>query len=266
MDQILLCNLLISRKKHLERLLKKSSKGSQRPNQFKLCVRGGKKYHKYYIYDQTQDTIHYQYMPLRRRKEVAIIAQQEYEQDIYEAAGHELHLIERYLDLQEGKNVDNIYDRLCDGRKLLITPLDLPDDQFVEQWQAQKFDTTTFYADQAYFTTDRGEKVRSKSELMIANALAKNGVPYHYEPSLTIGMRSYRPDFLVLNKKRRKEYYWEHLGMMGNGEYAGNATHKLLDYQNAGLYIGENVILTAETSFFPLTTEQIQQTIDHYLL
>lgn len=74
--------------------------------------------------------------------------------------------------------------------------------------------------DGAIFQTARGEKVRSKSEVMIADTLQRFGVPYKYEYPLKLRKFTAYPDFYCLNLRTRKEYYWEHFGMMDNVEYA----------------------------------------------
>ena len=52
----------------------------------------------------------------------------------------------------------------------------------------------------AEFYSNSGVRVRSKSELIIANMLEKYGIPYRYEyPLLLNGNDLVRPDFLCLN-------------------------------------------------------------------
>ena len=43
-----------------------------------------------------------------------------------------------------------------------------------------------------------------------------------------------------------KELYWEHMGMMDNGEYAEKAVRKISAYYQNGIYPGEALILTFE--------------------
>ncbi|MEE3440399.1 MAG: hypothetical protein VZR07_10670, partial [Ruminococcus sp.] len=51
------------------------------------------------------------------------------------------------------------------------------------------------------FETQRGEIVRSKSEVIIADALYYANIPYHYEKPIKVGDRVIYPDFTVLNVK-----------------------------------------------------------------
>ena len=51
--------------------------------------------------------------------------------------------------------------------------------------------------DMSNYITDAGERVRSKSELVIANLLYKNNIPYMYECPLKINNNTVYPDFTV---------------------------------------------------------------------
>ena len=51
-----------------------------------------------------------------------------------------------------------------------------------------------FYEDSLIHRTTRGELVRSKSEVIIADHLLSNGINYDYEPEVTVDGRKFRPD------------------------------------------------------------------------
>ena len=110
--------------------------------------------------------------------------------------------------------------------------------------------------------TYQGERVRSKSEKIIADALYRKQVAYKYECPLIInGLGKVYPDFTILNVQQRKEIYWEHFGMMDNTAYCEKAVYKINCYQKAGFYIGEQLILTFETAKNPLDTELVEHLI-----
>ena len=76
-----------------------------------------------------------------------------------------------------------------------------------------------FYEDKLIHKTSRGELVRSKSEVIIANLLNNAGLDYTYEEELVLadGSKKY-PDFVI--RKNGKIFYWEHLGMLQKEDYA----------------------------------------------
>ena len=76
-----------------------------------------------------------------------------------------------------------------------------------------------FLEDRLIHRTVRGEAVRSKSEVIIANLLHANGIDYRYEEPLEIDGRTKYPDFTIENDNSGERYYWEHLGMLSDQTY-----------------------------------------------
>jgi exodeoxyribonuclease V alpha subunit len=81
---------------------------------------------------------------------------------------------------------------------------------------------TGYRAEALIHVTARGELVRSKSEVIIANRLDEHGLSYEYEKELLPpggDARDMRlPDFTI--SRHGKTYYWEHCGMMADPVYA----------------------------------------------
>lgn len=67
--------------------------------------------------------------------------------------------------------------------------------------------------------TSRGEAVRSKSEVIIANLLHARGIDYHYEHPLELGGVTKYPDFTIEDDDAGITYYWEHCGMLQDPAY-----------------------------------------------
>ena len=123
-----------------------------------------------------------------------------------------------------------------------------------------------FAEDAPEFYTSRGERVRSKSEWIIAELLEKEGIPYRYEyPVYLRGFGKVYPDFTVLNVRTRREIYWEHMGMMDNPVYAEKAVNKIHTYEQNGMFQGEDLLVTYETSKNPLNQKVIMRMIQRYL-
>ena len=113
----------------------------------------------------------------------------------------------------------------------------------------------------------KGERVRSKSEVFIANAMYFKNVPYLFETRLyLIGYGNVLPDFAVLDVKTRKTIIWEHLGKMDDPAYVERNLRKINGYLRTGYVIGETLILTFESDQQPLNTNFIENIINHYFL
>ena len=81
------------------------------------------------------------------------------------------------------------------------------------------------------YSTSKGDKVRSKSEVIIANMLYEQGVEYEYEKKLFYDKDKWmEPDFTI-KMEDGKEIYWEHLGMIGVESYDKRWKEKLEIYR-----------------------------------
>ncbi len=148
----------------------------------------------------------------------------------------------------------------------LIIPVDVPDDVLIREWKAIPYEKKPISYDKFPYETEQKEIVRSKSELNIANALYKAGIPYKYECPLRLknGAIIY-PDFTILDLVHRRIIYWEHLGMMDDRTYARDAVKRMKDYQKLGIYPGDGLIITQELEGSLLGTTEIREVIEHYL-
>ena len=87
--------------------------------------------------------------------------------------------------------------------------------------------------------TARGELVRSKSEVIIADLLDGLGLPYAYEQPFTAPDGSVRyPDFTIDDAETGRRMLIEHLGMMDQPDYARRWEAKAQWYEAAGVPTG----------------------------
>lgn len=91
-----------------------------------------------------------------------------------------------------------------------------------------------------------GIMVRSKSEAIIADLLYKMGVPFVYEPVININGKRFAPDFIIMDPITRKEFMWEHFGMLDDPQYVSDAYNKLIAYNEIGWRLGINLLVTSE--------------------
>ena len=116
--------------------------------------------------------------------------------------------------------------------------------------------------------TSRGHVVRSKSELLIAEALLEAGVEFEYEKRLTLGGVSRYPDFTIEDDISGRKIYWEHLGMLDNQSYRAKWEQKLAWYRENGLelYDEDNqapsvLVTTTDSSSQGLNMAEIKELI-----
>ena len=178
----------------------------------------------------------------------------------------------RTYNKKRNKNLlaERVFEKFSPLWQILIHPIRIPDYLYVQEWQAVTYKPKDFSADMPEYLTARGERVRSKSEIIIADTLLRLKIPYRYEYPINVKTKkgeklTLYPDFTCLNLRTRREFYWEHFGMMDNSEYSGNAVQKLHLYAQNGIIPGRNLIITMETSTIPINTKQIELLAKSYL-
>jgi energy-coupling factor transporter ATP-binding protein EcfA2 len=122
--------------------------------------------------------------------------------------------------------------------------------------------------------TERGDLVRSKSELVIADKLHARGVEYAYEQPLVLPKGRIRyPDFTITDHARGVTFYWEHLGLLGDPGYRARWERKRAEYLQAGIRLAEDaagadevLIETADQPRGGLDAAEIARIIDRTIL
>jgi hypothetical protein len=84
--------------------------------------------------------------------------------------------------------------------------------------------------------SDRGDMVRSKSELLIANKLHERLIDYVYEQPLQLSEgRTRVPDFTIYDRDHGVTYYWEHLMALNDSTYREHCDRNRSEYISAGI-------------------------------
>lgn len=228
------------------------------PGNLHVQLNGGKEY--YYMHDS--DTQRNKKVPIYDKKQISDMAHRSYYLKILRAAQAERKIIRQFLDRVPDVSFEDIYESLPKSRQDLITPVRLTNSQYIDRWQNQMYKHKPFYEGDPFFITDRGERVRSKSEQLIANRLNNKGIPYKYECPIIINGNTFHPDFTILRISDRKELYYEHLGKMGDEDYAYKAINRISTYVMNGYVQGSNLFTTMESNKAPFDIRILDKMIE----
>lgn len=221
------------------------------------CSKHGRIYDYFYC---TKDNSRGTYISKNDTGYVKELVQARYDMQVRKAADEELNRIEKMIIMENRQKIVQLYENACPGRKELIKPHVISDEHYAVLWQSEEYKRKAFAEDAPEIFTRKGERVRSKSEKIIADLLCDMGIPYHYEfPLMLEGVGLIYPDFKVLRVKDREVLYVEHLGMMDNPEYASKALLKIESYEKNGIYVGKKLFLTHETKERPINTRILRK-------
>lgn len=249
------------------RFLKNAPSGSLRI----VCKKNSKQY---YWRTDPKDT-NGRYINKHDEKLFRDLAKKEYAQKILEVIQEQGEKIRDLLAVLSKKDIAQIYEALPEAKKRIVTPYILPDREFICGWEEEKLaekkkngkSNYPIIENDSAIMTEKGERVRSKSEKILADKLYMMNIPYIYEAPLFLNGYGYiNPDFTVMNLRLRKIYYWEHLGLMDDMEYCEKAIKKIELYEKNKIYPGKNLILTYETNKHTINTKIVEGLIQDFLL
>lgn len=261
-------NLLFTKKKSYE----KAPQG-----RIRISQNGG--YPEYYLVTE-RGSLRGKYLPHSQKTLTRQLAQKDYDARLIKLLQKEISSLQNYMKQTcNGRAIPELYDSLCSARRSLITPAILTNEQYAARWQDVSWTGRPFASDAPYICTARGERVRSKSEVIIADTLFRYNIPYRYEFPITLkrinpddirrdfgSSITLYPDFLCLNTRTRTEFYWEHFGLMDDPAYSNNAAGKLRLYTENGILAGRNLIITMETQTEPPSIKALEKLIEEFLL
>lgn len=257
---------LLQEQHRLEKILQKTTEQLKDIPQGTLRLSSSKKWVQYYHCTPGEGKKG-EYIPKINQKLICGLAQKSYDEKILKLAEKRLSQIKKITKDYEDEEIEKIFLSEHRERRKLIQPVEPTWEQRLEAWMAENYERKEFQEDMPVILTERGERVRSKSEKILADYFHRNGILYKYECPLYLKrFGTVHPDFTFLSKKTKQEIYWEHDGRMDDPVYAQNAVRKIQAYEENDIYPGERLILTFETEKIVLHTQMIEKLVDRYLL
>lgn len=254
-------NMVKEERKQLENMLEEAKMRLQTAPEGYLRISGKSRGVEYYYKNvdrKNRSNDNGRYIKKREIEFAQRIAQRDYDAVLVKHTEKRIKAIETFLKNCDETNIKTIYEKMNPYRRELITPPIISDEEYIKQWQSVRYEGKSFVDNAQEIITERGERVRSKSEKIIADKLYTLGIPYRYEYPITLeGNIKIYPDFTILKMPQREEVYLEHFGLMDNSEYMDSVIYKLNTYERNGIYLGVNLFMTHETSKVPLNTRAL---------
>ena len=205
------------------------------------------------------------HISLQLRSLITSLAQKDYDKQIITLATEEITLLQTLLEHYPATSVEELFQTLSPARQPLVHPILRTDEDFLNEWISEPFAQKTFDSSATFFRTLKGDKVRSKSEKIIADNYYYRNIPYKYEKKLTLADgKILHPDFTLMNMRTRTEIYHEHLGKMDDPGYVMDQTERLDIYERNGIYLGDRLFITHETLDEPLNMDVLNNIIDRF--
>ncbi len=255
-----------NRLNHLGRVIKEKERNVRRAPEGALRI--SMSHNRIQYYHVTKDgKPSGKYLRQKEQKLIKALAQKRYDEKILRRAKNEKQELLRIQKIYETDCIEDLYERLPEVRRGLITPISPTDEQFVENWESQPYKPNGFEEGTPVYFTEKGERVRSKSEVILANKFLSLGIPYKYECPLVFDDGSiFYPDFTGLNVRKRKVIYTEHFGKIDDPKYYEKNMRKLRIYASQGIFPGDRLCMTWETDSCPLDIKYAESLLRYFYL
>jgi len=127
----------------------------------------------------------------------------------------------------------------------------LPDSHFyhssIKEWLEKPYKKNPYPVEVGgSFFSNNGIRLRSKSEVLIANQLEKYNIPYRNDAAFILGGQTKYPDFMIKNPYTGITTIWEHFGALHQPGYEQKMNEKMELYLKHGYIPFENLIYTLE--------------------
>lgn len=226
----------------------------------------GAKGRKQYYYRKNKDDKFGSYIPLSNIQLAKDLAQKAYDEKMLKVLEAERPLLDDLIEMLEKNSRGLVFEELSEQRRNLIEKHDLSDKEYSRQWQAVQYKGKGWRDGDVRIDTARGDVVRSKSEMIIADKLSFAGIPYRYEyPHVMASGEIIYSDFTILNVRTREEIIFEHFGKMDDPSYVKTVLWKLNQYFRSGFLLGKNLFASFEGFGYPFDTRMIDRLIAEFM-
>ena len=145
----------------------------------------------YYYHQQKSDktgTHIKHYISKKDEKLAKTLAQKGYYTKVKPVLEQNLHALEEFMNIYDEDAIDRVYDTLIDARKNLVNPIKVSAKEQLRRWNEECYELYQKYPENLRYETEKGEMVRSKSEVIIANILYQHrkDLLYKYERPLEV--------------------------------------------------------------------------------
>lgn len=256
-------NLIRDLKKKVEKSLFRAPAGGIRCQ----MLRG--RYPQYYLMndDTIKENVRGKYLKKKDWNLAKKLSQKEYDLKLLRLLENQEKVIEYVLAHFQGGNAITVYKDMPCAKRILVKPYIMTDEEFLENWYKEHPGEQNSYPKDDEIETERGEIVRSKTEKFIADKLFYNNIPYVYEPALVLkDNKVIYPDFLILNVRTRKMRFLEHFGRMDDPNYCKKALEKIDQYERNGIHLGDQLLITMESSLKAINVMQLDSIIKRLLI
>ena len=109
------------------------------------------------------------YIPKAEMELARLLAQKNYNESVVKKAEARLKQIKKITKNYSDDEIEKIYTSMNKERQALVTPVESTWDQLLKMWYEEEYQGKEFKEGTPLILTEKGERVRSKSEKILAD-------------------------------------------------------------------------------------------------
>ena len=198
-------NNLLAEQNRLEEIVKFQKE--QLKNVPEGSLRLSKSHGKLQFYHYIDGNKKVKYISKDKQQLIRALAQKTYDERILHLAEKRLKQIQKITKDYEDNEIEKVYLKEHPERQKLIEPIEPTWERQLLAWREKEYNGKGFADGDPVIWSEKGERVRSKSERILADYFYKHGIEYKYEcPIYLKGIGTVYPDFTFLSRKLERKY------------------------------------------------------------
>jgi len=200
------------------------------------------------------------------RKQIKDIQKRRLLEETIKRIDQNMLLMEAFLEKYQSTELETVVKDLPKAYRM-ASAVQVHSEVFInaKKWEAKTYQKSTRNEADLRHKTQKGDLVRSKSEVIIANILYGRNIPYHYEEIVSINGVTMAPDFKIAVVSENRFKFLEHCGMISDAEYRESFLWKLRNYIEDGYVPWRDVFFTFDDLEGSIDTLTIYKIIDQFL-
>lgn len=230
-----------------------------------ICTRKRSGYYEYCIRKKDEDgKWHEKYLSAKDIEYIKQCCEAAYFRKLIPVLKKERGVLQNFLKQFNPDEKYDVWASLPDGYKELTPQVVRNKKEKCTAWEQGEFEANPMQIPGARYVSKKGEVMRSRIELIVADMLFDLGVSYRYECRLDLASDYVFPDFTIMHPESLELYYIEIFGMMDDPKYENDAFRKISKYAASDVY--SHLIMFFDHKDAPISPVHIRHTLEKIFL
>lgn len=250
--------------KEYDSIIAKLKESLQKLPDERICSRKRNGAYAYYLRIKKDDgKWHEKYLSVKDTEYIKKCCEAAYYRKLIPVLQREMRTLQSFMRYYKPAGKHDVWTKLPDGYKKLTSQIFRDKKEICKAWEYGEFNANPMQITNARYVSKKGEVMRSRIELIVADMLYDLGISYRYECRLDLASGYVFPDFTIMHPESLELYYIEIFGMMDDPKYESDAFRKIAKYAASDVY--SHLLMFFDHKDAPISPACIRQTLENVL-